>query len=159
MLTLRLLSGFPGGSVVKNPPANAGDVGDLGLIPGWGRFPGGGHGNPLQYSCLENPMDRGAWRAVVHRVTQSRARLSDLARRHRLPPAGYTEVARRIWVARGWDGSQGEFLGAMLHSLGCRILVPQPGIEPTPPTVKARNPNYWTPREFPQGAFLTNSLL
>ena len=46
--------------VVKNPPANAGDVRDVGLIPGWGRSPGEGHGNPLQYSCLENPMDRGA---------------------------------------------------------------------------------------------------
>ena len=47
--------------VVKNPPANAGDVRDVGLIPGSGRPPGGGHGNPLQYSCQENPMDRGAW--------------------------------------------------------------------------------------------------
>ena len=46
--------------VVKNPPANAGDVGHVGSIPGWGRFPGGGHGNPLQYSCLENPTDREA---------------------------------------------------------------------------------------------------
>ena len=53
--------GFPGGTVVKNPPANAGDLGDLGSIPGSGRPPGGGHGNPLQYSCLENPVDRGAW--------------------------------------------------------------------------------------------------
>ena len=52
--------------VVKNPPASAGDVRDLGLIPGSGRSPGGGHGNPLQYSCLENPMDRGAWWATVH---------------------------------------------------------------------------------------------
>ena len=52
--------GFPGGSVVKNLPANAGDVGDVGLISGWGRSPGGGIGNPLQYSLLENPMDRGA---------------------------------------------------------------------------------------------------
>ena len=53
--------GFPGGSMVKTPPGNAGDAGDPGLIPGSGRSPGGGHGNPLQYSCLENPMDRGAW--------------------------------------------------------------------------------------------------
>ena len=51
--------------VVKNPPANAGDVGDVGLSPGSGRSLGGQHGNPLQYSCLENPMDRGAWRAKV----------------------------------------------------------------------------------------------
>ena len=63
--------GFPGGSVVKNPPANAGDIRDAGLIPGSGRSPGGGHGNPLQYSCLKNPMDRGAWRATVHRVTKN----------------------------------------------------------------------------------------
>jgi len=52
--------------VVKNLPANAGDIRDLGLIPGSGRSPGGGHGNPLQYSCLENPMDRKAWQAMVH---------------------------------------------------------------------------------------------
>ena len=59
--------------MVKNPPANAGD---LGLIPGWGRSPGEGNGSPLQYSCLENPKDRGAWRAVAHGVTESRTRLS-----------------------------------------------------------------------------------
>ena len=57
---------FPG-SVVKNPPANAGDTGDVSWIPGSGRLYGGGNGNPLQYSCLENPMDRGAWRATVTR--------------------------------------------------------------------------------------------
>ena len=57
--------------VVKHPPANAGDQRDVGLIPGSGRSPGGGHGNPLQYSCLENPMDRGAWRATVHRAVKS----------------------------------------------------------------------------------------
>ena len=54
--------GFPGGAVVKNPPANAGNIG---LIPGSERVPGG-NGSPLQYSCLENPMDRGAWRAPAH---------------------------------------------------------------------------------------------
>ena len=57
--------------VVKKPPASAGEVGDTGSIPGWGRSPGGGHGNPLQYSCLENPMDRGAWLGTVHRVAKS----------------------------------------------------------------------------------------
>ena len=66
-------TGLPGGSVVKNPLASAGD---LGLIPGLGRPPGGGHGSPLWYSCLENPMDRGAWRATVHGVTKNRTRLS-----------------------------------------------------------------------------------
>ena len=61
--------------VVKNLTANAGDLRDMGLIPGLGRCPGGGHGNPLQYSCLENPMDRGAWWDTVHRAIQSRTRL------------------------------------------------------------------------------------
>ena len=57
--------------VLKNPPANAEDVRDVGLIPGLGRSPGGDHGNPVQYSCLENPMDREAWQAVVWRVIKS----------------------------------------------------------------------------------------
>ena len=61
--------------VVKNPPANVGDIRDAGSVPGLGRSPGGGHDNPLQYSCLENLMDRGAWWATVHRVTKSRTRL------------------------------------------------------------------------------------
>ena len=54
--------------MVKDTPANAGNIRDAGLVPGSGRSPGGGHGNPLQYACLENPMDRGAWQATVHRV-------------------------------------------------------------------------------------------
>ena len=57
--------------VVKNRPGKAGDVRNTGLIPGSGRSCGGEHGNPLQYSCLENPMDRGAWRATAHGVTKS----------------------------------------------------------------------------------------
>ena len=57
--------------VVKNPPASAGVVTDSGSVPGSGRSPGGGNGNPLQYLCLENPMDRGAWKAVVHGVVKS----------------------------------------------------------------------------------------
>ena len=57
--------------IVKNLPANAGDTGDTGLIPGLGRSPGEGHGNPLQYSYLENPMDRGAWQATVDGVEKS----------------------------------------------------------------------------------------
>ena len=57
--------------MVKKPPANAGDVRDSGSIPGLGRSPGGGHGNPLQYSCLQNPMDRVAWQATVHRNAES----------------------------------------------------------------------------------------
>ena len=75
-LEQRHLSQDPGdnrlqvGVVVKNPPANTGNIRDLDSIPGSGRSPGGGHGNPLQYSCLQNPMDRGAWRAAVHGVTK-----------------------------------------------------------------------------------------
>ena len=57
--------------VVKNPSDNVGDIRDDSSIPGLGRSPGGGHGNPFQYSCLENPMDRGAWRATVHRIAES----------------------------------------------------------------------------------------
>ena len=59
--------------VVKKLPANAGDVRDTGLIPGLGRSPGGGHGNSFQHSCLENPMDRGAWWATVHSIAKSQA--------------------------------------------------------------------------------------
>ena len=62
---------------MKNLPASAGDAGDLGSVPGSGRFPGGGNGNPLQYSCRENPMDKEAWRATVHRVSKSRTQLSN----------------------------------------------------------------------------------
>ena len=60
--------------VVKNPPAKAGDID---LIPGSGRYSGEGNGDPLQYSCLENPMDRGAWQATVHGVTESQTQLSN----------------------------------------------------------------------------------
>ena len=70
--------------VVKNPPANSGDIRDVGLVSGLGRSPGGEHGNPLQYSCLENPMDRGAWRAIVHRVAKSWARLKRLSTHSRV---------------------------------------------------------------------------
>ena len=66
--------GFPGSSAGKESTCNAGD---LGSIPGLGRSPGGGQGNPLQYSCLENPMDRGAWWATVRGVTKSQTRLSN----------------------------------------------------------------------------------
>ena len=63
--------------VVKNPPANVVDARDEGSIPGWGRFPGGGHGNPLQYSCLENSVDSGACRATIHGAAKSQTRLSN----------------------------------------------------------------------------------
>jgi len=68
--------------VVKNPPADAGNIRDAGWIPGSGRSPGGGNGNPLQYSCLENPMDRGAWQTTVHRIAKSWTRLKRLGTAH-----------------------------------------------------------------------------
>ena len=70
------LISFPGGSEGKESTCN---VGDLGSIPGLGRFPGGGYGSPLQYACLENPMDKGAWGATVHGVAKSQTGLSDEA--------------------------------------------------------------------------------
>ena len=68
--------GIPRWTVVKNLPVNAGDARDVGSIPGLGKSPGVGNGNPLQYSCLGNPMDRGAWWALVHGVTNSWTQLS-----------------------------------------------------------------------------------
>ena len=70
----QLVKGFPGGAVVKSPPASAGDSGS---ISGLGRSPGEGNGNPLQYYCLENPMDRGVRQATVHGVAKSQTRLND----------------------------------------------------------------------------------
>ena len=62
---------FPDGAVVKNLPANVGDTRNSGSIPGSGKWLGGGHGSPLQYFCLENPMDRGAWQAIVHGIAKT----------------------------------------------------------------------------------------
>ena len=64
--------------MVKTPPANAGDIRNAGSNPGLGRSPGEGNGNPLQYSCLENPMDRGAWQATIYKITKSRTELKQL---------------------------------------------------------------------------------
>ena len=77
--------GFPGATEVKNPPADAADVGEEGPILGLGRSPGGGNSNLLQYSCLGNPTDRGAWRATVHGVAKSRTRRSMHASTHARP--------------------------------------------------------------------------
>ena len=65
--------------VVKNPPASSGNIRDIDSVPQWGGFPRGGHGNPLQYFCLENPMDRGAWWATVHRVAKNWTRLKQFS--------------------------------------------------------------------------------
>ena len=72
-----LFIGFLGSAVVKNPPATVGDTRDIGSIPGSGRSPGEGNSSPLQYFCLENPMDRGAWRATVHGIAKSQTRLNN----------------------------------------------------------------------------------
>ena len=77
MQVFGIYGGFPGDSVVKNVPTSAGDTGDVGSIPGLQRPPGGGNDNPLQYPCLKNPMDRGAWWVTVCGVAKSRTRLSD----------------------------------------------------------------------------------
>ena len=74
--------GFPGGTIIKNPPSTVGDARHMSLIPGSGRSPGVGNGNMIQYSCLENPMDRGAWWAAVHRVAKSQTLLRNLAHTH-----------------------------------------------------------------------------
>ena len=71
-----MMYGFPGGAVVKNPPANAGEAKNAVSNPGSGRYPGVGNDNTLQYSCLENSMDRGAWLAIVHGVMKSQTQLS-----------------------------------------------------------------------------------
>ena len=78
-MTLTGLLDFPADTRVRNPPANAGDVRDVSSIPGSGRSPGGDHVNLLRYSCLENPMDRGAWGATVQGVAQSQTQLKRLS--------------------------------------------------------------------------------
>ena len=80
--------GFPGGLVVKILPTNAGDTEVMGSVPGWGRSPGEGNGNPLQYSCLGNAMDRGAWRATVHGVTKIRTLSTQQMSQKRAFPGG-----------------------------------------------------------------------
>ena len=81
--------------MVKNPPANAGDTGDVGSIPGSGRSSGEGDGTPLQSSCLEDPMDRGAWRVIVHGVAKSQTRPSIQPLRYN---TGYTLKLKRNFL-------------------------------------------------------------
>ena len=106
--------------MVKNLLASAGDIRDMGLVPGSGRSPGGAHGNPLQYSCLENPMDRGAWWAAVHGAAQSQTGLK-LHSTH-----------------------------ANFGGFDCPVQyaeLPWPGIKPRPRAVEAPRFNHWTTRE------------
>ena len=85
--------------LVKNLPASAGDIREVGSIPGSRRTPGGGHGNPLQHSCLENPVDRGAWQATAHRVAESERTEATLHAHKQgisLPPAGAGEQSQLL---------------------------------------------------------------
>ena len=90
--------------VVNNMPVNAGDIRDVGSVPGSGRSPGGGHGNPFQYFCLEKSMDRGAWQVTVHGVAKSRTRLKQLGTQaHQIPlteARGKTDL--RSWRGKRW---------------------------------------------------------
>ena len=88
--------------MVKNPLANVGDIRDTGLIPGLGRSPGEGHGNLLQRSCLENPVDRRAWRATVHRVAKSGTQLRQLSKHALLTVVGPC-VPCVTYMLGGWD--------------------------------------------------------
>ena len=94
---------FPGGAVVKNLLASAGDSRDMGSVLHLGKFPGGGNGNPLQYCCLKNSMDREAWRATVHGVTKSWTRLNTHTHTHihthrYTPFCSSTHQLMDIWV-------------------------------------------------------------
>ena len=120
--------------MVKNLPANIGDIGDMGSILGLGSSPGREHGNPLQYCCLENPTDSGTWQAIVHRVAQSwtrMRRLSIQARQcRRCKKYGFNPWVRKILWSREWLPTPvflpGKFLGqrnlAGYHPWGCREL-------------------------------------
>ena len=125
--------GFLGGSAVKNPPAGA--AGDMGSIPGSGRSLGGGHGNPLHYSCLENPMDREAWRATDHGVAKSWTRLKGLSMLHTV---GYEKLERSrflfLWASGKDSPCSPGSPGPRLHWRNCGM-------------VRQRN---WLRAEFPK---------
>ena len=95
------LASFPGGSVVKNLPASVGDTGEADLIPEWGSSPGGGNGNPLQYPCPDNPIDRGGWQAAVHADERSWMRLSHWAHRGTQWLASQSSTARGTGLIPG----------------------------------------------------------
>ena len=106
--------------LVKNLPANAGDIRDTGSVPGLGRSPGRRHGNPLQYSCLENPMDRGAWKAAVHGVAEGWTRLSNFTftfHFHALEKEMATHSSVLAWRIPG-TGEPGGVPSMGLHRVG-----------------------------------------
>ena len=90
----------PGGSAVWNLPAGQEDAGDVGSIPGWGRSPGGGHSSPFQYSCWDNPMDRGTWWAIVHGVTRSWSDATDAAKHEQA--LGFVNSVITIFLFSAW---------------------------------------------------------
>ena len=175
---LYLNQGFPHSSVSKESACSAG--GDPGSIPGLGRSSGEGNGNPFQYSCLENPMDRGAWRATVHGVARVRRNLVTKPPQpksfppfiHRLCIPVWNLLSYILWVISTSVDHQtihsshissallplAFFFFFLLPSSACRILVLQPGIGPgRPSAVKALSLNHWTTRKFPGLHSLTDS--
>ena len=122
--------GFPGGSVVKESTWNAGDAEDSGSIPGSGRSPGGGNGNPLWYFCLKSPMDRGAWRATGHGVAKNRTWPSDWAHLSCFPTSGWILITQvlgwgtptlRILILQIWGETWGSaFLTHDANAAGLR---------------------------------------
>ena len=116
--SLKCCQGFPGGSTVKNPPANAEATGDVGLIPGLGRSPGERNVNPLQYFCLENPTDRGAWRATVCEVQSETPEATWHARTHK--------------VLSGWSNTRGYSTGLLLQLSGWIRSLEAPEITTSP---------------------------
>ena len=125
------------GAAAKNPPVKAGDAGDAGSIRGWGRSPGGGNGNPLWYSCLENPMDRGAWQATVRGVAKSQTRLSP-AHTHTPPPAHLPDLHTPCTLDSGLLSSS-LFTKQLLRTL---------------PAVRNETPTVGVPWEPPRGGRL-----
>ena len=95
---------------VKNLPSNAGDVRNVGLIPGFRRSPGGRHGNPLHYSCLENPMDRRAWKATIHRAADSWIQLKRFSIYTRIPATTTKKVSRHCQNSPRGDTRKGEMI-------------------------------------------------
>ena len=159
-----LLGGcFPGGSVVKNLLADAGDSGDVGSISGLGRSPGRGNGNPLQYSCLENPMDRGSWWATVHRIAKSQTQLIYWVHTHEFKTGHRGGTWRQVVMCK-------TFLVELASKAGPRephFLVFMPVCGPPPPCigptwVMERFSDFWGSNTKVRGAsalFSPGSLL
>ena len=108
---------------VKSLPSNAGDIKDVGSIPGSGRFPGGGHGNPLQHSCLKNPMDRGAWWVTVHTVAKSRTQLKRLNTHKHIINILYEEPEIKLPTSNGSSKKQES---SRKTSISALLTMPKP---------------------------------